>query len=144
MGFGTVWNNNPGVRSRLGCPTDVEKGVWAGEETFINGYMFYRQDAAYIYVMNNNGTWQGYNDTWTSAEPEWDTSIVAPPGYLQPKRGFGKVWRNNPSVRSGLSWATMEERGFGATVQAFTGGLMLWSNVRGVYVLYNDGTWQRF
>lgn len=144
LGFGRVWNTYSAVRAKLGCPTEAEQPTWAGEQTFVGGYMFWHGGQKYIYVLYNNGTWQGFEDTWTSAEPEWDPSIVPPPGYYQPKRGFGKVWRNNPSVRSALGWATIEEYGFFGSSQTFTGGRMLWSPARGIYVLYNDGTWQRY
>ena len=144
LGFGTVWYSHADVQAKLGCPTEVEKGVWAAEESFQGGYMFWRADTAYIYVVKNDGTWQAYPDTWTSAEAEWDTTIVPPAGYYQPKRGFGKVWRVQPGVRTSLGWATTEERGFSASVQPFSGGTMFWSNLRGTYVLYNDGTWARY
>lgn len=144
LGFGRVWSTYPAVRAKIGCPSEAEKGIWAGEQVFSGGYMFWRQDQTYIYVLYNNGTWQGFADTWTSAEPEWDPSIVPPPGYYQPKRGFGKVWRNNANVRNALGWALIEERGINASAQAFTGGQMLWSPARGIYVLCNDGTWQRY
>jgi len=144
LGFGNVWNTYGHVRSKLGCPTEPEKGVWAAEQTFQGGYMFWRQDENYIYVLFNDGTWKGYTDTWTSVEPEWDTMIFPPSGYYQPKRGFGKVWRTDQSVRNGLAWATMEERGFWGTTQPFQGGRMLWSSARGIFVLYNDGRWERF
>ena len=144
LGFGRVWSTYSNVNSGLGCPTEMEKGVWAAEESFQGGYMFWRQDWPYIYVLYNNGTWQGYSDTWTSAEPEWDPAIVPPPGYYQPKRGFGKVWRDNSAVRNGLGWATTEERGFYASVQPFDRGTMLWSNARGIFVLYSDGRWERY
>ncbi len=144
LGFGAVWNFYPSVQARLGCPTEVEKGVWSAEEVFQTGYMFWRADNTQIYVLKNTGTWQAYPDTWTAAEPEWDPAIVPPAGYYQPKRGFGKIWREQPGVRTGLGWATTEERGFTGSVQAFSGGLMFWSNLRGTYVLYNDGTWQKY
>ena len=144
LGFGRIWNGYSAVRSRLNCPTEVEKSLWAGEESFQGGYMFWRQDTNKIYVLYNNGTWNQYDDTWTTAEPEWDGSIVPPWGYFQPKRGFGKVWRNDANVRNGLGWATTEERGFQGSVQAFQGGTMLWSNARGIMVLYNDGHWERY
>jgi len=144
LGFGRIWNSYSAVRTKLGCPTANEKSVWAAEQAFQGGYMYWREDLQDIYVLYNNGTWQSYDDTWTSAEPEWDTNIVPPAGYYQPKRGFGKVWRNNVGVRNGLAWATTEERGFNASLQQFEGGVMLWSNLRGVFVLYNDGRWERY
>lgn len=144
LGFGRIWNGYSTVRAKLGCPADTEKSVWAAEQSFSGGYMFWRQDQQYLYVLYNNGTWQGFGDTWTSGEPEWDPGIVPPPGYYQPKRGFGKVWRDQAGVRNALGWATMEEHGFQGSVQPFDGGIMLWSPARGIYVLYNDGTWAHY
>ena len=144
LGFGRIWNSYSSVRAKLGCPTETEKAVWAAEELFQNGSMFWRQDQKYIYVLYNAGNWQGYDDTWTSAEPEWDALTVPPAGYYQPKRGFGKVWRDQPGVRTVLGWATTEERGLTASMQPFEGGLMIWSNTRGIFVLYNDGTWEHY
>jgi hypothetical protein len=144
LGFGRVWTTYPNVRATLNCPTEVEKSVWAGEEAFQGGTMFWRQDTNYIYVLYNNGTWQGFADTWNASEPEWDTSIVPPAGYYQPKRGFGKVWRNNAQVRNGLAWGTTEERGYNASLQQYQGGLMFWSDTRGIFAIYNNGRWERY
>ncbi|MEN6480492.1 MAG: PA14 domain-containing protein [Anaerolineales bacterium] len=144
LGFGNVWNGHADVRSGLGCPTEPEVGTWAGAQTFLGGYMFWRQDKGQIYALLNNGTWYAYADTWNPSIPETDPGIVPPPGYLQPKRGFGKVWRENPAIRSGLSWATIEEFGFSGTAQQYTGGLMFWSPHYGVFVLYNNGHWARY
>ncbi len=142
LGFGRIWNGYASVRAKLGCATDVEKSVAAGEETFQGGITFWRSDSRKIYVLYNSGDWQSYDDTWTTAEREWDPSIFAPAGLYQPKRGFGKIWRNNSPVRDGLGWGTMEERALNASIQPFSGGLMLWSDARGIYVLYNDGRWE--
>jgi hypothetical protein len=118
--------------------------TWSAEETFIGGYMFWRGDLGLIYAVYNGGTWQSFVDTWTEGDLEWDPTIVPPAGYYQPKRGFGKVWREQAGVRDKLSWATTEERGLGASWQAYQGGLMLWSDVQGTFVLYNDGTWSKY
>jgi len=144
LGFGRVWSSYSNVNTRLGCPTATEVSTWAAEQSFQGGYMFWRDDTDAIYVIYNNGTWQSFTDTWTSGEQEWDPSIVPPYGLFQPKRGFGKVWRNNPGVRSTLGWAVNEERGFQGAAQSFNGGTMLWSSTRGIYVLYNDGRWERY
>jgi len=95
-------------------------------------------------VVRSDQTWQLYDDTWREGDQEWDPNILVPTGLYQPKRGFGKVWRDQSGVRSALGWATTEERGFTMAVQPFDGGTMLWSNVRGTYVLYSDGTWARY
>lgn len=144
LGFGRVWSTQRNVSSRLGCPTATEVSIWAAEQLFQGGYMFWRDDTDTIYVIYNNGTWQSFADTWAPGEPESDPAVVPPSGLFQPRRGFGKVWRNNPAVRSTLGWALREERGFHGAAQSFNGGTMLWSNVRGIHVLYNDGRWERY
>ena len=104
--------------------------------------MLWRQDTTYIYVLYNTGTWQGYDDTWTSSEPEWDGFYVPPAGLYQPKRGFGKVWREwlgGPEARIG--WATAEERGGITLLQPLADGLLLKGVDDVTYVLYADGTW---
>nr|MBC7244492.1 hypothetical protein [Chloroflexota bacterium] len=150
LGFGRIWSTYATVRNRLGCPVEIEKNTWSAEETFIGGYMFWRGDLRLIYALYNDGTWQSFIDTWTEGQLEWDPGIVPPSGYFQPKRGFGKVWREQlvqPGVlvRDKLSWATTEERGLNASWQAYAGGLMLWSDTLGFFVLYYDNnTWSRY
>jgi len=144
LGFGEVWKTNTTVSTRLGCPVELETSTWSAEESFIGGYMFWRGDLRLIYALYSNGTWQSFVDTWNEGDLEWDGTIVPPSGYYQPVRGFGKIWREQPGVRDKLSWATNEERGFNGSWQAYQGGLMLWSDDLGIFVLYNDGTWSRY
>jgi hypothetical protein len=143
-GFGRVWSSNATVRSRLGCPIEQEKTISAAEENFQNGFLFWRSDGKIIYALYQSGTWQSMVDTWKEGDPVSNPSLTPPWGYYQPVRGFGKVWREEPGVRDRLGWATDTERGFSAAVQSFEHGLMIWSNAKGVYVLYHNGTWQRF
>jgi len=144
LGFGSVWASNASVRSALGCATRAESPVWLGEQTFEHGRMFWRQDTATIYVLYDDGTWQQFADSWHTGDPETDPNIVAPAGLYQPKRGFGKVWRENPAVRSKLGWGTIEEHGLNGAVEPFERGLMLWSPQLGIHALYNSGRWQHF
>jgi hypothetical protein len=58
-----------------------------------------------------------FQDSWTSAEPESDPTIVPPAGLYQAVRGFGKVWREFPQVREGLGWALAPEQGFEGALQ---------------------------
>jgi hypothetical protein len=141
MGFGKVWSGYPAVGANLGCPTDVEKGIWSSEQTFQNGYMFWREDLRRIYVLYSNRTWQLFTDTWEAGDAQYDPNIVPPSGYYQPMYGFGKVWREQPGVRDGLGWATRPERSFWASIEPFEKGLMIWSDVEGIFVLYDNGTW---
>jgi hypothetical protein len=150
LGFGRIWSTYPEVRSRLGCPVEVEQSSWSAEQTFVNGFMFWRGDRSLVYALYSDGKWQSFVDTWAAPQDEWDVSIVPPAGFFQPKRGFGQVWREQfvqpgVTVRDKLSWASTEERGLNASWQGYTGGLMLWSDVHGFFVLYYDNnTWSQY
>src|SRR4051812_41767520 len=75
-----------------------------------HGYMIWLGDTKTVYVMYDaqgtsiNGTFEKFTDSWQDGMIETDAGIVAPTGLSQPSRGFGKIWRENPRVRSGLGW----------------------------------------
>ena len=143
-GFGSFWRSSAQVRACLGCAKEAEHNVWLGEETFVGGKMFWRQDTDAIYVLFNDGTWLQLPNTWFTGQRESDPTIVPPAGFYQPKRGFGEAWRQNSQVRNKLGWATMEEQGVVGAVEQFERGLMLWSPNLGIYALCNDGRWLRY
>jgi hypothetical protein len=65
-----------------------------------------------IFALYPDGSWERFDDTWTEDLPAQDPSIVPPEGLYQPIRGFGKLWRQNPTVRARLGWATAPEQGY--------------------------------
>jgi hypothetical protein len=71
--------------------------------------------------------------------PETDPAFDPPAGsgFYQPKRGFGRVWREQPGVRERLGWATDPEFGFDMSVQrtARVGGNVLYLEA------LHEGTW---
>jgi len=142
QGFGRVWSSNPSVRNRLGCPTAPEAGFTAVEQGFHNGYVVQDVSGKTIYVMYNNGTWEAYPDTWAPGEPINNPALWPPHGYYQPEYGIGKVWRNYDNVSQRLGWARYPQRPVTATRQTYERGLMIWTSSSGIFVLYNDGTWQ--
>jgi hypothetical protein len=70
-----------------------------------------------IHVLFDTGELQTYVDEWSSALPESDPSIIPPDGLFQPVRGFGLVWREVPTIRERLGWATAAESGTSVTYQ---------------------------
>jgi hypothetical protein len=102
------------------CPLYEPSATWAAEQPFQNGRMIWLEEVSgdsfvlqrQILVLYNDGQYAQYEDTWTEGQPESDPSIVPPSGLYQPIRGFGKVWRENTSVRNKLGWATTSEQGF--------------------------------
>lgn len=107
------------------CPAYEPTHTAAAEQSFENGRMIWLREMHYegqvvenaIFVLYADGNGWQFQDTWTPDEPESDPSIVPPPGFYQPIRGFGKVWRENPEVREKLGWALAPEQGFEGTWQ---------------------------
>ncbi|MEO5952282.1 MAG: zf-HC2 domain-containing protein, partial [Chloroflexia bacterium] len=101
-GFGLLWNTNPAIRSKIGCPNAEEFAILdAVDERFEGGYMFWRGDTKKIYVFFGNpnqdtlGTWAEYDDTWAEGDP-LPTPVLGtkaagtpPEGKHVPVRGFG-------------------------------------------------------
>ena len=117
--------------SELGCPEDEEKVIWCAWQEFEHGDMLWRIDTGKIYVLSLEGSvrgsWQEYDDPWVEGKypVDLDPDIVPPPGLVQPKRGFGLIWREQlGGPRSDIGWALMEEEGLCAVVQSFEKGVM--------------------
>lgn len=104
------------------CPSGEASASGAAEQPFEHGRMIWLEDVGVlsrvIFVLYDDGKFAKLDDTWTEGQPESDPSLVPPAGLLQPVRGFGKVWRENASVRDKLGWATAEEQGFDTVFQA--------------------------
>jgi len=117
--YGYFFANGPG------CPAGDPMTSQAGYQPFQNGRMVWLKELKngntvtpnQIIVLYNDGRWARFDDTWQEGQPEIDPGIVAPEGLMQPKRGFGKLWRSNADVRNRLGWATVEEKPYIATYQ---------------------------
>jgi hypothetical protein len=143
-GFGSVWYHNASVRQQLGCPTTAEQGFSGSVQYFHNGFAVANDTSGLIYVFYNNGTWQQFQNTWTAGDPVYNPSLYPPPGWCQPEYGIGKVWRNQDNVSQRLGWAKYPAQATSGTTQQYQGGMMLWTASQGVYVMYNNGTFQHF
>ncbi len=143
-GFGTVWNQNAGVRQQLGCPTTPEQGFNGAQQWFHSGFAVANDTNGTIYVMYNNGTWQQFQNTWVPGDPVYNPGLYPPPGWCQPEYGIGKIWRNQDNVSQKLGWAKAPAQATAGSTQQYQGGMMLWTSATGVWVLYNNGTFQHF
>lgn len=144
LGFGKVWSERPHVRARLGCAQAPERGFAANDQPFVGGYVVQDLDGRVIYVMFKSGSWARYPDRWNPGDPINNPWLVPPPGYYQPEYGIGLMWRQEDNLAQKLGWALRPQQGVSASVQPFDGGTMIWTASAGVYVLYNDGKWERF
>jgi hypothetical protein len=76
------------------------------------------EDRIYVLFDDAQGyRWSAYEDEWDEGEPSLDPDIEPPAGLQQPVRGFGLLWRENPTVRERLGWAVDQERGYQTAVQ---------------------------
>lgn len=104
--------------------------------------MLWRDDEQAVYVLDADGAWVQYADTWDDSQPADDPALVPPDGLWQPVRGFGKVWREQlGGPQSTIGWALAGEMPFEMQVQSFAGGQMLAGPGESVFVLYTDGSW---
>jgi hypothetical protein len=115
------------------CPQGEARGVQAAFEVFEHGYMIWRGDTSEIYVLfSDTGEVRRMRDNWhgeTITFPD-----PAPQGLYQPARGFGRVWVDNPDVRTKIGWAVTLEQGYTMSYQYSSD-----YNPR-LYVSWPDGT----
>ena len=95
-------------RNILGILPSLAVMIWVGEEDRI--YVLY-DDTIYT------DGWNAFTDEWQEGDPVDDPTIVPPPGFYQPQRGFGLIWREQPMVRERLGWAVAPEAGGDTAVQ---------------------------
>jgi|FLYN01.1.fsa_nt_gi hypothetical protein len=141
-------------------PTPTINQITVAEQVFEHGRMFWIEPTRQIWVLviesEGRGVWKVYEDTFSEGEPEMDPSIVPPPNRLQPMRGFGKLWRENPEVKEALGWAVTPEFGYVSNYEYHPGGEVQDGEYvpgPGYHVLFSlyeeafrfneaDGTWQ--
>jgi hypothetical protein len=141
------------LAARLGCPLAdamVEQVAINefGEGPAYNRFMLWFGDEQQIYVLQPDGGWLAYTDTWNSDEPE----ILCNPDGVDPetspplpRRGFGKLWCTVESVRLTMGVIDREERLCQhAVVQRFEQGRLLAcfedATIR-YFRLLEDGSW---
>jgi hypothetical protein len=96
-------------------PTSTVAEVQIAETVFEHGRMFWLRHNRQIWVMvaskdnENAGDWYCYNDTFEEGQQEIDPDLVPPEGMYQPRRGFGKLWREHSDLKEGLGWAITPE-----------------------------------
>lgn len=132
-----AYNRDPALRERLGCPVSggVSVAVMA-LQPFERGIMVWRGDVRQIYALATSGQFWQVADSWSEGMPADDPAFSAPPGVLQPVRGFGLVWRSNAAIRDALGWGTQSEASAAGFWQDFERGALF--SVGGtVYALFS-------
>jgi len=132
--FARLWDRNV-----LGCPTSDEFGLTTAYEAFEHGWMLWREDNNRHYAFFGDGTHIYY--WYPSAEPP---NFACPEAEAlgRPRRGFSRVWCENPDVRAKIGNAVQDEIGDDRPVQEFENGFMIYIKERGAIAsVYNSGIW---
>jgi hypothetical protein len=127
-----------------GCPVGSVERVYMARQTFQQGHMIWSDDTETIYVLSNDGSWRGYDDTFEEGEPEDDPGLTPPPNLLQPIRGFGLIWREElGGADAEIGWATSPEAGVNGSVQQWDNGLLITFDLQNRFLLLDNGRWER-
>jgi serine/threonine-protein kinase len=158
-GFERVYDENGRVRAGLGCPLGRESAGDGAQQFFTQGMMLYwddtNRDARADYIFVFYGRERGPFDAFSNEEVQALGPEPTPgPDPNQPVRGFGTVYFNQPQVAEFVGTATgpeIELKGDQqGVIQYFEQGLMFWTpdyrplGAPSIFVLYNDGTFERY
>ena len=126
----------------IGCPRGAAVPVFAARQHFENGQMIWREDQKWIYVLYNDGRWEGYADRWLEGDPEDNPALIPPEGLQQPIRGFGRVWRESlGGAKAPIGWAQEGEQGQTAQIQEWDYGIVLRFGGEDI-ILLDRGAWR--
>jgi len=123
----------------------VNERTQAAYQAFQYGYMIWLQSNDMIYVMFQDGTWEQFPDSFYDGMMEIDPNITAPYGFVQPRRGFGVIWRQHRHVRDALGWGLHVEAAYTAhhTYSPASGERRLTGPEDQRFILYSSGRWIR-
>jgi hypothetical protein len=131
-----VWFFSPPPEA---CPSAPAQDTPLIEEPFERGRMLYVSSSNQIYALFNDGlspAWLVLENRFDSAvHPESDPNFSPPPGYYQPLRRLGFVWRGNDTVRNRLGMATQPEASYNGFTQSSSA-----SGAQTLYVSSANGT----
>jgi hypothetical protein len=121
------------------CPGAAAVETQLIEQPFERGRMLFIGASNRIYVLFNDGSepaWFSVENRYDPAtQPEADENFVPQPGFFQPIRVLGFVWRGNDRVRLRLGLAVQQETSYQGFVQTAPSG-----ESETIYATSADGT----
>jgi hypothetical protein len=124
------------------CPRGPSQPTTLIEQPFERGRMVYIQTLDTVYALFNDGlepAWIAFDNRYDPAiHPELDENFERslPPGFVQPKRILGFVWRGNDLVRNRLGLGVTEEADYDGFMQTAGAG----EDAENIYLNSADGT----
>lgn len=158
-GFGQLYADDVNVRRGLGCPEAAQIVGPGSQQLFQRGSMFWwsdrnddlSNDHIFVFKGLNDGLYEEFTpDEVAALGPE-----PTPDDPNAPRRGFGRVYFYRQDIAEVLGqWTSPEYELSGgqnsAVIQYFELGRMIWTPIenpagrRSIFVLYNDGTFERY
>jgi hypothetical protein len=122
------------------CPAAPSEPTSLTEESFERGRMVYVESRNRVYVLFNDGrapAWISFENRYNPATaPELEESFVPPPGFVQPARVLGFVWRGSDVVRNRLGLGLEAEKTFDGFIQTVRTA----SDAEDLYISSADGS----
>ncbi len=143
----------PQLEQIMGCALAPALSEAVGFNEFgpgpeFNKFMLWLSWEDQIYTLFPNGVWRAAVDDWTEDMPDFSCNPLAgePSSPPLPRRGFGKVWCDDPDVRDRMGTISVEERLCQhSVIQMFENGRVIAcfedATIR-YFKLFNDNTWQ--
>lgn len=132
-----AWFFEPGPEA---CPQGPSLETRIVEQPFERGRMVFVAGTSRVYALFNDGfepAWVVFDNRFDPAvHPESEPSFVPPPGYVQPLRELGFIWRGNDLVRNRLGLGVTPESSFDGFVQV----ALTSDGAENTYVSSADGT----
>lgn len=147
--FNSLWQDTPGLRVALGCPASHHPRIapiaWEIKTSFqsfehgtvlwTNSQGWYAQPT--VFVIHADSSFDQYEDRFDPSVDASGGTATPPSGLIEPSLGIGKVWRENPSVRNGLGWASALESPGAGRLEMYMNGDMVWaSQLKKTFVLF--------
>ncbi len=144
-GFGDFFATDLTFSAQIGCPVGAPPSalrLTGASQAYEHGVMLYVGDPQRsIYAIFDDGHYRKFADHWVEGVDPSSGGETPPSGLIEPIRGFGKVWRDNPDVRAGLGWARTPEQAEALSALSFDRGQVLSPPGLGrVYALADDGS----
>lgn len=117
------------------CPDSAAAETRLIEQPFERGRLLYNQSSNNVYALFNDGSQPAWivlpNRFDPAIHPEFEASFVPPPGFYQPVRVLGFLWRGNDVVRNRLGLGIQPEfayDGFAQTATSTDGDVTLYAS----------------
>jgi hypothetical protein len=135
LGFGNLWNGDPGVQGHLGIGVNEEQSILYLEQRFSDdGIMLQliEPPSPFIYVLYDDGQWEVYEGKLAVK------SQGTPTGEVAAAASFRPIYEGRKSIRERLGSPQSHPQEIQGTIQSFEHGQMIWTGAddRHIYTLF--------